>query len=81
MPMHTLAELERRRLEFGDEAAEARRQGLRRLARARLQGAAAVRRLHELLCFIRAYPDDAEVQALADRAVVAYSNGLMAATG
>lgn len=67
MPMHTLAELERRRLEFGDEAAEARRQGLRRLARARLQGAAAVRRLHELLCFIRAYPDDAEVQVLAGR--------------
>jgi len=67
MPRHTLAELERRRLAFGDEAAEARRQGLKRLARERLRGAAAVRRLHELLCFIRAYPDDAGVQAQARR--------------
>jgi hypothetical protein len=67
MPMRTLAELERRRLEFGDEAAEARRQGLQRLARARLRGVAAVRRLHELLCFIRAYPDDADLQARARR--------------
>ncbi|MFO1217942.1 MAG: hypothetical protein U1E89_06095 [Burkholderiaceae bacterium] len=67
MPMRTLAELERRRLEFGADAAAARLRGLRLLARTRLASAAAVRRLHELLCFIRAYPDDAAVRAQAAR--------------
>lgn len=67
MPMRMLAELERRRLEFGAEVAGLRLRGLRQLARTRLGSAAAVRRLHELLCFIRAYPDNAAVQAQAAR--------------
>ena len=67
MPLRTLAELERRRLDFGATAAAVRLAGLKRLARARLGSAAAVRRLHELLCFIRAYPDNAAVQAHAAR--------------
>lgn len=65
MPLRTLAELERRRLEFGTAAAAARLAGLKLLARARFGSAGAVRRLHELLCFIRAYPDNAEVQTQA----------------
>lgn len=67
MVMRLLAALERRRLDFGDGAAAFRLDGLRQLARARLRSAAAVRRLHELLCFIRAYPDNAAVQTLAAR--------------
>lgn len=67
MPLRTLAELEHRRLEFGAEVAAVRLAGLKRLARARLRSAGAVRRLHELLCFVRAYPDDAAVQAQAAR--------------
>lgn len=67
MPPRTLAELEYRRLDFGAEAAAIRLAGLKLLARARLRSAGAVRRLHELLCFVRAYPDDAAVQAQAAR--------------
>jgi hypothetical protein len=58
-----LAALERCRLEFGPAAANAKRALLKRLARTRLGNARAVRRLHEALCFMRAYPDDAEVLA------------------
>ena len=67
MPLRTLAELESRRLDFGPEAAAGRLAGLNQLARARLRSAGAVRRLHELLCFVRAYPDSAAVQAQAAR--------------
>jgi hypothetical protein len=62
-----LRALERLRAEFGPEAARARLALLRRLARARLSGAEAVRRLHELLCFARAYPDDAAVLRQVER--------------
>jgi hypothetical protein len=58
-----LATLERRRLEFGPEAARAKLALLKQLARARLGSARAVMRLHEALCFIRAYPDDAALLA------------------
>jgi hypothetical protein len=61
-----LAALERRRLEFGPQAAQAKLALLKQLARSRLGGARAVARLHEALCFIRAYPDDAEVLAQAE---------------
>ena len=40
---------------------------LRVLARARCRSAAEVEELHELLCFLRAYPDDPEVLELAER--------------
>jgi hypothetical protein len=66
MSLRALAELERRRLEFGPEAAARRLELLRRLARARLASARAVSRFHEVLCFIRAYPDDAAVLAQAE---------------
>ena len=58
-----LAALERRRLEFGAAAAQAKLALLKQLAQTRLGSARAVMRLHEALCFIRAYPDDAAVLA------------------
>jgi hypothetical protein len=58
-----LATLERSRLEFGAAAARAKLELLEQLARSRLGSARAVLRLHEALCFIRAYPDNAAVLA------------------
>ena len=57
----TLTALERLRLDYGTGAAQKRLALLRDLARTRLATASQVRRLHEALCFIRAYPDDAAV--------------------
>jgi hypothetical protein len=59
-----LATLERLRSAHGDEAAAAKKACLTALARRSLRGARAVERLHEALCFLRAYPDDAELLAL-----------------
>ena len=67
-----LAALERRRFEFGAEAAEAKLALLRQLARTRLGSARAVMRLHEALCFIRAYPDNASVLAQAQAMLAAF---------
>ncbi len=58
-----LAALERCRLEFGAQAAATKLALLKQLARTRLASAGAVRRLHEALCFMRAYPDNAAVLA------------------
>ena len=58
-----LAALERSRLEFGAAAAETKLALLKQLAHTRLGSARAVMRLHEALCFIRAYPDNAAVLA------------------
>jgi hypothetical protein len=58
-----LAALERTRLEFGVAAAQARLALLKQLAHTRLGSARGVMRLHEALCFIRAYPDNAAVLA------------------
>jgi len=60
-PARALAALERMRLRHGPGAADLRLALLRRLDHARLRTAVQVRRLHELLCFARAYPDDARV--------------------
>jgi hypothetical protein len=59
MSTTALATLERLRLDFGPEAANLKLGLLKQLARTRLRSARAVRRLHEALCFIRAYPDSA----------------------
>jgi hypothetical protein len=58
-----LTALERLRLQFGADAARTKLTLLQQLARTRLRSARSVRRLHEALCFIRAYPDDARVLA------------------
>ena len=61
MPSTPLVTLERLRLDFGPEAANVKLRLLKQLERTRLRSARAVRRLHEALCFIRAYPDNAEL--------------------
>jgi hypothetical protein len=63
MPSTPLADLERCRLEFGTGAADRKLRLLQALRRARLGSARAVRRLHEQLCVLRAYPDNAQVLA------------------
>ncbi|MDH4062637.1 MAG: hypothetical protein OEU94_17645, partial [Aquincola sp.] len=67
MSMAPLAALERMRLTFGAGVAERRLSLLQSADRTRLATAGQVRRLHELLCFIRAYPDDARILAQAER--------------
>lgn len=56
-----LRELERLKAVFGGEAARAKLALLAGLRRGRLARAADVLALHEQLCFMRAYPDDAGV--------------------
>jgi hypothetical protein len=58
-----LARLEGLRNARGQEAAAAKKACLAVLARRPVGTARAVERLHEALCFLRAYPDDAEVLA------------------
>jgi len=56
-----LGELEVRKATFGGDAARRKLELLERLDVSRLETARQVRRLHEALCFLRAYPDDAAV--------------------
>ena len=63
MSTATLRRLERLMMQFGEGTAPRKRELLRRLQRQELRSAGAVARLHEVLCFLRAYPDDAEVLA------------------
>jgi len=60
VPSTPLAELQHCRPELGAGAAERRLRLLKNLARTGLGSAQAVRRLHELLCVLRAYPDNAK---------------------
>ena len=61
MATSAITDLERRRDRFGPASARVKLSRLRELARTRLARADQVRRLHEVLCFMRAYPDNAEV--------------------
>ncbi|HEU5293200.1 MAG TPA: hypothetical protein VFU71_00270 [Burkholderiaceae bacterium] len=63
MSTSLVAALERLRMRFGTDAAARKLVLLKRLARSRLASAGAVRRLHEVLCFMHAYADDAAVLA------------------
>jgi len=63
----TLAALERAQRNYGEGCADAKLALLGRLATAKLRTARAVVRLHEVLCFLRAYPDDARVLAQVER--------------
>lgn len=54
-----LAELEEKKSHFGDGCADRKFELLRQLESTRLPTAAAVQRLHEALCYLRAYPDSA----------------------
>lgn len=72
-PTGWLRELERRKSEFGFGNAEAKRTLLTDLDRARFSSANAVLRLHEVLCFLSAYPDDAAVLAIVRRMLARFS--------
>jgi hypothetical protein len=72
-PLKSLRELERLATEFGGGVAAARLSSLRALARAKLPTARDVRRLHEVLCFLHAYPDDARVLAQVRRMLGAFA--------
>jgi hypothetical protein len=62
-----LRTLEVRAREYGPGRAEVKLALLRALARRRLDTPREVLRLHEVLCSLRAYPDDREVRLLVDR--------------
>ena len=60
-PVAALRRLEALRLEFGPDSGAAKSQLLRSLVRGRLGSRQTLLRLHEQLCFMRAYPDDRAV--------------------
>jgi len=68
-----LAQLERIKDQYGDDHAAHKRALLRVLARARLRSAPQVERLHEVLCFLRAYPDDAALAGAVERMLRGFS--------
>lgn len=71
-PRRLLMQLESVRLQFGPDAAAQRKRLLRDLRGAELPRAADVARLHELLCFCRAYPDDPALLALVERMLAGF---------
>jgi len=71
-PAAALRRLEELRSVFGPEAAAAKGACLAALVRTRFTRARDVLRLHEALCFLRAYPDDAGVLAAATRLLEAF---------
>lgn len=60
------------RTQYGEEAARERRDLLARLERGSLRTAEEVLGLHDLLCFLRAFPDDAEVLARVTRMLASF---------
>ena len=73
MTTRVLGELERSRDHYGAGSAETKLALLVRLERAELRSARAVFRLHELLCFLRAYPDDARVLEQVERMLARFA--------
>jgi hypothetical protein len=73
MATRTLSALERSKDRYGAGCAEAKLTLLRRIARTELRSARAVLRLHDVLCFLRAYPDDAGVLAEVERMLARFS--------
>lgn len=67
-----LRQLERVQGEFGGGAAQRKLELLQRLEPVQLASARAVHRLHEALCFLRAYPDDARVLAEVERQLASF---------
>lgn len=67
MAARDLARLERSKADYGAGQAALKLALLARLDGARLRTARQVERLHEALCFLRAYPDDRRVLARAGR--------------
>jgi hypothetical protein len=73
MATSLLTALDRSKDRYGDGCAEAKFTLLRRLERTDLGSARAVLRLHEVLCFLRAYPDDAQLLAQVERMLERYA--------
>ena len=69
-----LRELERTATLTGREPRARKLELLRELESARLPSARSVLRLHEVLCFLRAYPDDAEVLEQVERLLEAFAS-------
>ncbi|TAN55913.1 MAG: hypothetical protein EPN19_01970 [Betaproteobacteria bacterium] len=72
MKRDPLRALERLRNHFAPGSGAAKRGWLRELDRLRLRSARRVERLHEQLCFMRAYPDDARVLATVRRMLAGF---------
>ena len=72
-PAAALRRLEAMRNEFGPDRGPEKLTLLRRLEHARLRSKSAVLRLHEQLCFMRAYPDDRELLALVQSMLQAFA--------
>ncbi len=68
-----LRALERCKDRYGAGCAEVKLALLRRLERADLRSARTVLRLHEALCFLRAYPDDARLLAQVERMLARFA--------
>jgi len=68
----TLAALEQAKNNYGPGCAETKVALLARLEHRMLRSAQAVNRLHEVLCFLRAYPDDAKILAQVERMLEAF---------
>ena len=73
MTIRVLAALERAKDRYGAGCAETKLALLGRLERADLRSARAVWRLHEALCFLRAYPDDARVLTKVERMLARFA--------
>ena len=73
-PLAALDELERLRFTFGRRAARAKAALLDRLEDASLASADQVERLHETICFIRAYPDDRPVRTRVQRMLAEFDS-------
>ncbi len=71
-PSRLLSRLEALQAEFGGAAAGRKLELLRALGRSRLGTARGVLRLHEALCFLRAYPDDAAVLSEVERLLAGF---------
>ena len=73
-PGLALERLERSRLEYGGDAGARKLGLLRALERVWFVRARDVLRLHEALCFLRAYPDDEQVLAQVERMLGVFSS-------
>ena len=73
MSTKALLALERLRLVFDAAAAQRKLTLLQQLAQVQLRSAPAVLRLHEMLCFVHAYPDNAAVLAAAQSLLAGFA--------
>ncbi|HUL65073.1 MAG TPA: hypothetical protein VLW55_10695 [Burkholderiaceae bacterium] len=72
MAQSSLLRLERIKDRFGAPFAARKLAALKELARTRMRTAREVERLHEAVCFVRAYPDDRRVLAAARRLLATF---------